>query len=87
MAKYLFPRFFGWTLRSVAKGALQLTNGSEQQFLDCSRLILATERRPANQLQAQLRGHRVTVHVVGDAKEPRSYGNAIHEAAYLARRV
>ena len=27
------------------------------------------------------------VDVVGDARAPRSYGNAIHEAAYLARRI
>jgi hypothetical protein len=27
------------------------------------------------------------VHVVGDARTPRSYGNAIHEAAYLSRQV
>ena len=33
------------------------------------------------------RGWQVQVHVVGDARTPRSYGNAIHEAAYLARRV
>jgi len=25
--------------------------------------------------------------VIGDARAPRSYGNAIHEAAYLARRI
>ena len=28
-----------------------------------------------------------TLHVVGDARTPRSYGNALHEAAYLARQL
>jgi hypothetical protein len=29
----------------------------------------------------------ITVELIGDARNPRSYGNAIHEAAYLSRRV
>ena len=35
----------------------------------------------------RLRGTGITVQVIGDARKPRSYGNAIHEAAYLARRI
>ena len=41
----------------------------------------------ARDLRLLLRGRKIQVHVVGDAREPRSYGNAIHEAAYLARQI
>jgi hypothetical protein len=38
-------------------------------------------------LARELMGKKVQVQVVGDARTPRSYGNAIHEAAYLARQI
>jgi hypothetical protein len=38
-------------------------------------------------LSDALLGTGITVQVIGDAKAPRSYGNAIHEAAYLSRRI
>jgi 2,4-dienoyl-CoA reductase-like NADH-dependent reductase (Old Yellow Enzyme family)/thioredoxin reductase len=50
-------------------------------------LIICQGRKPLNDLAAQLSGKQVTVHVIGDARQPRSYGNAIHEAAYLVRTI
>jgi len=38
-------------------------------------------------LSQALKGSGITVQVIGDARSPRAYGNAIHEAAYLARRI
>jgi 2,4-dienoyl-CoA reductase-like NADH-dependent reductase (Old Yellow Enzyme family)/thioredoxin reductase len=50
-------------------------------------LIICQGRKPLNQLAFQLTGKGFAVHTIGDARQPRSYGNAIHEAAYLARQV
>jgi 2,4-dienoyl-CoA reductase-like NADH-dependent reductase (Old Yellow Enzyme family)/thioredoxin reductase len=62
------------------------TKGARRRA-ECDRLILALDRSPAADLVDPLRGRKIQVHVVGDAREPRSYGNAIHEAAYLARQI
>lgn len=50
-------------------------------------LIVCRGRRSCDGLVEALRGKKVQVQVVGDARRPRSYGNAIHEAAYLARQI
>ncbi|MBU6266691.1 MAG: FAD-dependent oxidoreductase [Sphingomonadales bacterium] len=57
------------------------------ETIACTTLILAPGRSAYDPLSQALLGSGVTVHVVGDARAPRSYGNAIHEAAYLARRI
>jgi 2,4-dienoyl-CoA reductase-like NADH-dependent reductase (Old Yellow Enzyme family)/thioredoxin reductase len=50
-------------------------------------LVICQGRRPLNELANALRAEDITLHVVGDARQPRSYANAIHEAAYLARQI
>jgi 2,4-dienoyl-CoA reductase-like NADH-dependent reductase (Old Yellow Enzyme family)/thioredoxin reductase len=50
-------------------------------------LVLAPGRVAHDPLSRALMGKGVAVQVIGDARQPRSYGNAIHEAAYLARRI
>lgn len=61
-------------------------DGREER-IDCAALVLATGRMAHDPLSAALQGSGIEVQVVGDARAPRSYGNAIHEAAYLARRL
>ena len=63
-----------------------MINGVEQT-LPCSSLILALGRQSENSLEAQLHKRGFLVQVLGDARQPRSYANAIHEAAYLARQI
>ena len=53
----------------------------------CNKLILAPGRIAEDPLSPALMRKGVIVQVIGDARRPRSYGNAIHEAAYLARRI
>lgn len=83
-------------LNVALTSGVQIVRGSEAEIIlrddqghrigvAASRLILCPDRAPDNALVAELRSRRMTVHVVGDARAPRSYGNAIHEAAYLAR--
>jgi 2-enoate reductase len=57
------------------------------EIVQADTLVICQGRRPLNKLAAQLTGKGFTVHVVGDARTPRSYGNAIHEAAYLVRNI
>jgi pyruvate/2-oxoglutarate dehydrogenase complex dihydrolipoamide dehydrogenase (E3) component len=73
---------------SIATG--QDITGEMQLKLEqipCDRLVLSLGREPVRDLKRQLEGKVPVIHVVGDARSPRSYGNAIHEAAYLARQV
>lgn len=76
-----------WVLGRVRQGLLEPARGAAGSTIECDRLILATERLPAVDLVAPLRERGIKVQVIGDAKQPRSYGNAIHEAAYLSRRL
>ena len=57
------------------------------QTLEADSLIICQGRKPVNGLAQELSGKGMIVHTVGDARTPRSYGNAIHEAAYLARQI
>ncbi|MCC7363181.1 MAG: FAD-dependent oxidoreductase [Dehalococcoidia bacterium] len=61
-------------------------DGSEETIA-CDSVIVCQGREPANALVRELEGRVPEVLVLGDAKKPRSYGNAIHEAAYLARQL
>lgn len=55
--------------------------------IESDHLIVCQGREPCNTLQQALTGKVAVVHTVGDARRPRSYGNALHEAAYLARSI
>lgn len=55
--------------------------------IDADTIVLARGRRALNDLEKALRHEKVALHVIGDARTPRSYANAIHEAAYLSRQV
>ena len=57
------------------------------ETIACAVLVLAPGRVAHDPLSAELVGSGVVVQVIGDARKPRSYGNAIHEAAYLARNI
>lgn len=74
----------GVGLASVADGALTTSTG---ETIACAALVLAPGRVAHDPLSHALLGTGIEVHVVGDARQPRSYGNAIHEAAYLSRRI
>jgi len=50
-------------------------------------VIVCQGREPVNDLRDALQGKVREVRVLGDARRPRSYGNAIHEAAYIARHI
>ena len=57
------------------------------ETLTADTLIVCQGRRPLNGLAKALTGKGLVVHTIGDDRQPRSYGNAIHEAAYLARQI
>jgi 2-enoate reductase len=78
---------FGWTLERLYRSSIEVSQDGTRKTIDCDRLIIAIGRRPANALVQPLREHGLEVQIIGDAKAPRSYGNAIHEAAYLSRRI
>src|SRR5690606_25195655 len=78
----------GYALKSVSNGEAVFTrsDGSEEA-VTADTLVLAQGRKPCNALAGALRGKGFTLHVIGDARQPRSYAKAIHEAAYLVRQI
>jgi hypothetical protein len=78
----------GVELREVTGDALSVRcpDGAEEQ-IPCDSVIVCQGREPENALARELDGKVPEVLILGDAKMPRSYGNAIHEAAYLARQL
>ena len=77
----------GITVTQVGSGQIEIARAEGTETVACTTLIVAPGRVAYNPLSAGLVGSGVTVQVVGDARKPRSYGNAIHEAAYLARNI
>lgn len=78
----------GMSVTELAPGrvSVQAADGSAQ-VIDCDHVVVCQGREPDHTLQAALAGQVPTLHVIGDARRPRSYGNALHEAAYLARQL
>lgn len=79
----------GVELVAVEAGHVRLRHAIEgrEETVACAALVLAPGRIAYDPLSRALHGTGIQVQVVGDARKPRSYGNAIHEAAYLARRI
>jgi pyruvate/2-oxoglutarate dehydrogenase complex dihydrolipoamide dehydrogenase (E3) component len=78
----------GAELASVEAGGLQLRRADgKSESIRSAQLIIAPGRIAHDPLSSALHGKEIVVQVLGDARQPRSYGNAIHEAAYLARRI
>jgi 2,4-dienoyl-CoA reductase-like NADH-dependent reductase (Old Yellow Enzyme family)/NADPH-dependent 2,4-dienoyl-CoA reductase/sulfur reductase-like enzyme len=76
-------------LVAVENGYVRVLHGTEgkEEEIRCARVILAPGRASHDPLSVAMLGSGIEVQVIGDARIPRSYGNAIHEAAYLARRL
>jgi 2,4-dienoyl-CoA reductase-like NADH-dependent reductase (Old Yellow Enzyme family)/thioredoxin reductase len=78
----------GVALTSVGNGQATVRHcDGTDEAIDCAALLVAPGRVAHDPLSSASIGTGIEVQVVGDARKPRSYGNAIHEAAYLARRV
>jgi 2,4-dienoyl-CoA reductase-like NADH-dependent reductase (Old Yellow Enzyme family)/thioredoxin reductase len=78
----------GSSLISVGAGNVEVRRADHiTETIACAALVLSAGRVAHDPLSLALQGTGVDVQVIGDARAPRSYGNAIHEAAYLARRL
>lgn len=77
----------GLTLTRTDEAGAVFAGADGEVRIDADTIVLARGRRPLNALEKALRHEKVALHVVGDARTPRSYANAIHEAAYLSRQV
>lgn len=78
----------GWCLANVGNGTATFTklDGSEEK-LRADTLIICQGRTPSNGLVKSLGRQKFEIQIIGDARQPRSYANAIHEAAYLSRKI
>ncbi|MBK7329992.1 MAG: FAD-dependent oxidoreductase [Dehalococcoidia bacterium] len=84
----------GVTVRGIGPVGLLVSRNAdprqpeaEPDEILCDRVIVCLGREPENGLKGILEDKVAQVQVLGDARKPRSYGNAIHEAAYLARQI
>ena len=77
----------GLELVKVAPGLVEVRKDGKAEIITCAALVLAPGRMPYDPLSQALHGTGITVQVIGDARKVRGYGNAIHEAAYLARHI
>ncbi len=78
---------YGMELISVADGVVTVRHDGGNETIACAALVVAPGRRSHDPLSAALLGSGIQVQVIGDARKVRGYGNAIHEAAYLARNI
>ncbi len=76
----------GKSLRSIKGQSVTFAHADgTEETIEADSLVICAGRTPNNKLASELRGSGFTVQVIGDARTPRSYANAIHEAAYLVR--
>lgn len=73
--------------RFAAGAAVFAGPDGAEEIVPADTFILCLGRTPNAELAEALKGAGFPVQVIGDARAPRSYGNAIHEAAYLARHI
>jgi thioredoxin reductase len=77
----------GFELAKVSPGSLEVRKDGKSETIACAALVMAPGRTPHDPLSRALLGSGIQVQVIGDARKVRGYGNAIHEAAYLARHI
>ncbi len=77
----------GVELVQVSPGSVAIRKDGKAETIACAALLVAPGRAPYDPLSQALLGTGITVQIIGDARKVRGYGNAIHEAAYLARRI
>ncbi|GGE00571.1 hypothetical protein GCM10011529_03510 [Polymorphobacter glacialis] len=77
----------GHSLARLADGSAVFTTAGGETSVEADTVVICSVRRALNALEKALQSQPVSLHVVGDARTPRSYANAIHEAAYLSRQV
>ena len=87
MAKAGLESEQGRNLVRIGEGEVTVGGKGGEETIGCAALVLAPGRAAHDPLSQALLGSGIKVEIVGDARSPRSYGNAIHEAAYLARRL
>ena len=74
-------------IEEIGTTDIVVRKGGSVERIPCATLILAPPREPFDPVTGKLNKSGIQVQVIGDARQPRSYGNAIHEAAYLARHI
>ena len=77
----------GVKVEGVEPGCITITRDGKSETIKFGTLVIAPSRVAYDPLSTELFGTGIAVQVIGDSRRPRSYGNSIHEAAYLSRRI
>ncbi|UVO53605.1 FAD-dependent oxidoreductase [Sphingomonas sp. SUN039] len=78
----------GVSLETIGDGSVAVRHADgRMESLACAAIVVSPGRVAYDPLSIRLAKTGIQVQVIGDARKPRSYGNSIHEAAYLARNI
>lgn len=78
----------GWTLRAVtADGAIFANAAGDTRTFQCDQLLVAAGRLPGAPLLDELRAMGQDVHVIGDCRDVRRIGDAVHDAYAVVRKL
>ena len=68
------------------EGVVIMRDGQEES-IEADSVVLALGIRPVNKLGEELKGKVPEIHMIGDAKEPRTAWNAVREGSEVARMI
>lgn len=77
----------GMVTDGMASSGPAATAPGRSEEIACDSVIICLGRESVRDLPPALAARNVPVQVIGDARKPRSYGNAVHEANYLVRQI
>jgi len=71
--------------KEITDEGVVIIRDGEEETIAADNVVLALGITPVNQLAEQLKGKVAEIHVIGDAKEPRTAWNAVREGSDVAR--
>lgn len=77
----------GATINRITDKGVEITVDGQARFLEASKVIVGFGRKPATDLASALKGKVDEIHILGDAREPRSTAEAIGDAYRTARLI
>jgi len=77
----------GVRLREITDEGVVIIRDGQEESIEVDNVVLALGMKPVNELVEQLKGEVAEIHVIGDAKEPRTAWNAVREGSDVARQI
>jgi len=72
----------GARVSAIAGSRVSYIKGGKESTIEGDTFVLALGAKPENQLYAELRNQKVDLHLIGDAREPRTIMHAVSEGFF-----